>query len=198
MKVYEIDSLAKPGDRRFKEYAWLVAEDEVWDRIMPDGEAFNGVPFGKWKTQKFYYEQPLAPKSNFVHLCASAFVCDEKAREIAGGPMEMSGEFLPIRVEGGKGKFWIYNITNTINVLDLKRSRWEKLGPRPDDRALQKPAFISSRFGEETIFKIAEDRGTGMYCVEFSGDADDGEFKTIVEQSGLTGLTFKLVWTDKK
>jgi hypothetical protein len=36
-----------------------------------------------------------------------------------------------------------------------------------------------------------------MYCVEFTGDPDDGEFKAVVEHHGLTGLEFELVWTDE-
>src|SRR3954467_15729647 len=99
----------------------------------------------------------------------------------------MSGEFLPIQVEGETRKYWIYNVTNSIQVLDAQHSKWERLGPKPTDRILERPAFISSRFGEECIFKIPEDRGASMYCAEFTGDPDDGEFKAVVESHGLTG-----------
>ena len=37
-----------------------------------------------------------------------------------------------------------------------------------------------------------------MYCVEFTGDPDDGEFKAVVEHHNLTGLTFEAIWTDEK
>lgn len=199
MKVYEISTLAKPPKSRFPYYSMLVADDEVWRAMAPDGEPFKGVPFKRrWKVPTFYIEKPLIPKPNFFNMDVSSLVCDEKARELAGEPMEMSGEFLPIKVEGEKGKYWIYNVTNTINVVDVKKSKWEKLGPAKDDRMLKRPAFISSRFGEETIFKIPEDRATVMYCVEFTGDPDDGEFKAVVEHNKLTGLTFELVWTDEK
>ena len=198
MKVFEITALGKPKDRRFKEYSFLGSSDEVWRFIAPDGEGLNGVPFGrKWKVPTFFIEKPLIPKPNFFRTCL-AFVCDEKARELAGGPLEMSGEFLPIRVEGEKGKYWIYNTTNTINVLDAKKSKWQKVGPGPNDRILRKPSFIAARFGEESIFKIAENRGGRMYCLECSGDPDDGEFKAVVEHHDLTGLRFELVWDDEK
>lgn len=161
-------------------------------------KGLNGAPFNKeWKTPTFYVEKPLIPKPNFFNAVLG-IVCDEKAREIAGGTMEMAGEFLPIKVEGEKGEYWIFNITNTINVVDHKKSVWQEYGPVQDDRILTKPAFIPSRFGDETIFKIIEDRGTRPYCVEFTGDPDDGEFKAVVEHSGLTGLDFKLIWTDEK
>lgn len=140
----------------------------------------------------------MAPKSDFLYSGIDFLICNEKARDLAAEPLEMSGEFLPIRVEGESGKYWIYNVTNTINVFDSKKTVWRKFGPEPDARMIEKPAFIASRFGEESIFKIAEDRGTLMYCVERTGDPDDGEFKAVVEQNGLTRIEFKLVWTDEK
>lgn len=199
MKVYEISPLAKPAKTKFPYYSMLFTDDKTSEYIFPHGEGLNGVPFPRpWKTPIYYIEKPLIPKPDFFNMCGSAFICDERARELVGEPMEMSGEFLPITVEGEKGEYWIYNITNTINVVDVKKSKWEKLGPGPDDRMLKRPAFIPSRFGEETIFKIPEDRGTRMYCVEFTGDPDDGEFKAVVEHHGLTGLVFEEVWRAKK
>ena len=199
MKVYEISTLAKPSNSSFKVYAGLYADDKIWRFIVtPECEGFMGIPRKKtWKTQPFYIDKPLAPIPNFFHVSAGAFVCDEKARELAAEPLEMSGEFLSIKVEGKKGKYWIYNCTNCINVVDSKKSKWTKLGPKPDDRMMERPAFYASRFGEESIFKIPEDRATLVYCAEFTGDWEDGEFKAVVEHSGLTGLKFKLVWTDE-
>ena len=198
MKVYEFSPVGKQKERRFKEYSILATDDESWNYIAPHGEVFNGVPFGrKWKTPTFYIEKPLVPRPHFFRVWF-AVACGEKARELAGEAVEMSGEFLPINVEGEKGKYWIYNITNTINVVDEKKSEWQKLRPGPKDRMLKKPAFIPSRFGEETIFKIPENRGARMYCVEFAGDPDDGEFKAVVEHHGLTGLEFELIWSDEK
>jgi len=197
MKVYEFSPLGKPQNERYKEYSSIVAGDEVWDSIGSLSNIFNGKPFPrKWKKPTFYIEKPLIPKPNFWNICR-AIVCDEHAREIAGEALEMSGELLPISVEGEKGEYWIYNITNCINVVDANKSEWRRLGPGLNDRMLIKPAFIPSRFDEETIFKIPEDRGSRMYCVERTGDPDDGEFKAVVEQCGLTGLEFKLLWSDK-
>jgi hypothetical protein len=195
MKAYEFSALGKPKERRYKEYSMLATDDETSDYFAAHG-FFGGVPFdGNWKTPTFYIEKPLVPKPDFFWPGGSAVVCNEKAREIAGEAMEMSGELLPIRVEGEKGKYWIYNITNTINVVDAKKSKWQELCTC---RMMMRPAFIASRFGEETIFKIPEDRGASMYCVEFTGDPDDGEFKAVVEHNGLTGLSFELIWTDEK
>lgn len=190
--------MAKPPKSRFPYYSSLVTDDEqLWRSFH--GEIFKGIPVGgNWKAPTFYIEKPLIPKPNFFSIYVGAIACDEKARDLAAEPLEMSGEFLPIKVEGEKGKFWIYNCTNCINVVDAKKSKWRKFGPGPDDRMLERPAFIASRFGEETLFKIPEDRATMLYCVEFTGDPDDGEFKAVVEHHQLTGLEFKLVWSDER
>jgi hypothetical protein len=198
MKVFSFSAIGKPKASSHKEYSRLAAEDSVWQFMVPGGDGWNGTPFkGKWKVQTFYIEKPMVPKPNFFWIGGAVFVCDEVVRELAGEPLEMCGEFLPIRVEGQKAKFWIYNITNTTNVLDHKKSKWERIGPDSDDVLLEKPAFISSRFGEETIFKIQEDRGSSMYCIELLNSWEDGEFKAIVEHFRLTGLTFELVWSGK-
>ena len=195
MRVYEISTLPKPPKSRFPHYSNLIAEDAVWQFIR---DGLKGVPFDNWKRQTFYIEKPLFPKPNFFHIGATAFVCDEKARELAAEPLEMSGEFLPIKVEGENGKFWIYNCTNCINAVNAKASKYWKFGPGPDERQMDRPAFFASRFGEESVFKIPEDRATLVYCVEVTGDADDGEFKAVVEHHKLTGLEFKLVWSDEQ
>jgi hypothetical protein len=198
MKVYEFDPMGKPKEKRFKEYSMLATDDETHEYLAAH-QFFEGVPFGaRWKTPTFYIEKPLVPKPDFFWPGGSAVVCNEKARDLAGEAMEMSGELLPIRVEGEKSKYWIYNITNTINVVDAEKSKWEELLTGSGNRMLVKPAFIPSRFGEETIFKIPEDRGARMYCVEFTGDPDEGEFKAVVEHYQLTGLSFELVWTDEE
>jgi hypothetical protein len=49
-----------------------------------------------------------------------------------------------------------------------------------------------------SLFKIPEDYGLSVYCVERSGKVKDGEFKALLEANGLTGLDFELVWTDGK
>jgi len=123
---------------------------------------------------------------------------NERAVELAGEPLEMSGELLPVTIEGESGNFYIYNATNCINVLDPGKTVWKSLGAQNEYREPAKPAFIAERFGEQSIFKFPEDGAVGIYCLERTGDADNGEFKAVVERSGLTGLRFELVWTDVK
>ncbi len=116
---------AKPASAGVHRYrADRSGDDSTFGYIYQHGEGLNGVPFKrKWKIPTFYVEKPLIPKPNFFNTVLG-IVCDEKAREIAGEAMDMSGEFLPIRVEGEKGEYWIYNIVwRRDNLQNPARSR---------------------------------------------------------------------------
>jgi len=210
MKVYRISTLAKPPNTRFDTYATVLADDQAFNFINPTKE-FSGAPFSKeWKKQRLYIEKPKLPRPDFFHFGISKFVCNERARGLTGEPLEMCGELLPIEIERENGDYYLYNVTNCINVVDLEKSRWQTLlywknstQQKPEEKKeelkiLKTPAFIAERLGEESLFKIPEDNGTEIYCLERTGDADDGEFKALVEKHGLTGLEFKLIWTEER
>jgi hypothetical protein len=196
MKVFEISTIARPAKGRFGSFAALGADDSVHDYLDVAGGEFSGAPFSKkWKRIKLYVADPKHPRPDFYQFGGGCgeFVCNQRAREITGEALEMAGELLPVSVEDEKGPHWLYNITNCVNCVDRKRSRWNS-----NTRLLERPAFHAGRFGEESLFKIPDDNGASMFCLERTGDPDDGEFKAVVESAGLTGLEFKLVWSDSK
>jgi hypothetical protein len=195
MKVYSISTAAKPPKGRFKEYASLGIPRKDLPFLRLGRGGFSGRPFpAKWKPIEFYIDNPLLPRPDFYSLGVGAFVCNERARVVGGEPLEMTGELFPVTVEGEKGTFYVYNCTNCLNVVDPENSVWETLG---EFKLLGKPAFFGERFGEESLFKIPQNGASNIYCLERSGEADDGEFKAIVEKHGLTGLEFELVWSDE-
>jgi hypothetical protein len=197
-KVYAMSTLAKPPKSHFPNYAVLYADGKVHEFLNTVWE-FDGKPFSKkWKKQKLYIENPKLPLPDFFTFGTGKFVCNERARELAAEPLEMCGEFLPVEIEREKGKYWLYNVTNCFNVVDREKSKWRDLGMGDDARILEHPAFIGERLGEESLFKIPEDNGGTIYCLERTGDADVGEFKALVEQQHLIGLEFELVWTEKR
>ena len=116
---------------------------------------------------------------------------------LAGEAMESAGEYLPVEIEGEAGEYRLYHTTNCINVVDGERSGWHCYGPAGEYRELVRPVFKAERFGEESLFKVPENHGIRSYCLERSGDPDDGEFKAVVEHHGLTGLSFELIWSDE-
>jgi hypothetical protein len=196
MKVYEIEVGIEvrhgKGARRVLAGLDFCNPKDV--RFFSD--EFMGKPYArKWKPVRFYIDRPLLPRPDFF-IGGSWWICNERAMLLAGEPMEMTGEFLPVEIEGEKGEFQLFHVTNCINVLDPKKSRWEMLGGTW--KMLEKPAFKPKRLGEETLFKISEDYGVTTYCLERTGQHEDGEFKALVEHHGLAGIRFDLIWSDEK
>ena len=133
-------------------------------------DAFRGKPLARrWRPVRYWLDRPLLPRPDFF-LHGGFLICGERAMTLAADALEMSGESFPVEVENEPGPWHLYHVTNCINALD------------PD------------RFGEESLFKIPEDHGLHTYCLERTGDPDDGEFKALAERHALTGLDFVPVW----
>jgi hypothetical protein len=165
-------------------------KDEDWLGL----DEFMGTPFSrKWRPIELIVSMPLLPRPDFFNYGVGKFVCNERVTDLT--LLEMSGELLPVHIKGEKGKFFIFNCTNTINVIDEKKSKWST---ECGYKELIKPAFVPERFGEPTVFKIQEDAGVNLYCVQRTGDSEDSEFKALVGHHGLTGLEFELAWSDEK
>lgn len=195
MKVYKVSTLATPRNGRFPNYCTLNVNRN--DDQVVRNKFFLGRPYPKqWSMIELFIDNPKYPRPDFYGFGVVNFVCSSKAYEFAGETLEMSGELLPVSVEDEPGEFFIYNVTNCINVIDKKKSVWRALDKAGTYKELQTMVFHPERFGEETIFKIPEDGGVGIYCLERSGDPDDGEFKALVENHELLGLSFDLVWSD--
>lgn len=192
MKVFRITADAKPLGSNAEHYAPLVSASKR-DEAFLKWDDFSGRAFPrKWRRIGLCVSMPRLPRPDFYDFGTGVFVCSAKAAKLAGEPLGMCGELLPVKVQREKGNFFIYNVTNCINAVDQRKSQWETL--LPGKRQLVKPAFVPDRLGELSIFKVVEDFGTNIYCLERSGNSDDGEFKAVVEHFGLTGLRFELIW----
>ncbi len=77
-----------------------------------------------------------------------------------------------------------------------KKTKWAT-DKRTGLRTIKSPAFHAERLGEDCVFKIPEDGATAIYALE-RDDFDHERLKKLVKRHGLTGLEFKLVWSDKK
>ena len=144
---------------------------------------------------------PRLPQPDFFNFGVDVFVCNERAVELAGDAMEMAGELLPVTIKAEAGRFHIFNVTNCVDVIDPKKSEWEDLGMfkgKPLGRILREPVFNPQWLGEAGLFKIPEHASSEIYCLERTGDAENGEFKALVEHHGLTGLTFELIWSGRR
>lgn len=167
-------------------------------RLIPQSSqalSFDGRPINKSRMALMMaFAKGKARKADFFPVGEGAFVCSDRAQTECA-PLEDEGQFLPAKIAGLPGKFFLYNSTNCLNCLDLKTTKW-KSGIKQGIRgSIVRPAFRSERFGEVCLLKLAEENGSNLYCVERTGDRYDGEFKALVENAGLTGVTFKKVWS---
>ena len=100
MKVYRVKDVAGCGTPRQK-YASLAAPS---DRIIArERNEFQGKPYSKkWRPYTVYLNKPRLPRPDFFAYDPQLLACGERAVELAGEPMEMAGELLPIKIEGEK------------------------------------------------------------------------------------------------
>ncbi len=183
MNVYKIFALAN-----------LVSQPKD-EKVLAD-ENFSGCPFpGKWKRVELLFENGTGTKADFYGFGSKALVCSEQVR-LWCGPFEDEGEFLPVKIKGVKGRYYLYNVTHCASHLNPKKTKWAT-DKRTGLRTIKSPAFHAERLGEDCVFKIPEDGATAIYALE-RDDFDHESLKKLVKRHGLTGLEFKLVWSDKK
>jgi hypothetical protein len=199
MKVYSVDTFAKPFGTKFRYYAQLDCKRS--DEHFLDDENFEGHPFPKkWRRVELHFSEPLWPRADFYNFGLGNFVCTERAKSIVGPLLSKVGEFLPVMIEGESETHYFYNVTDCGAYEDPIQSVWEcrvddpeKLH-NPTKSRLKAPAFDPSQLRKRTIFKIP--KKPAIYCVERTTKASDKEFKASVEHHKLTGLRFRLAWSE--
>lgn len=165
-------------------------------RQLADGY-FSGCPFPKeWKRVELLLEEKAQGEYDFYGFGSKAFVCSKKA-SMWCSPLWDEGEFLPVRIKGSKGEYFLYNVTHCASHLNPKKTTWAT-DKRTGLRTIKSPAFHADRLGEDCVFKIPEDGATTIYALERDDVPGHESLKTLVKRHGLTGLEFKLVWSDKK
>ncbi len=179
-------------------YQALYVDDDKWHGDVLSLFTFDGMPrISNWAAPPVFILDPKLKRGNFLSfqlMGGGAFIADAKAVSATQEFFEMAGEMLPLPYEDEM--FQVINITECINVLDQKGTKWhvhEKSGTKI---YIESYAFHPRRFTESSLFKIPETCKTHIYTLERCGDPEC-EFKARVEQAGLTGLIFEKVWSDE-
>jgi hypothetical protein len=197
MNVYRVDAFAKPPNSRSPYYAHLMCRKSDEDFLSQAN--FSGRRFpGKWRRVRLFFDEPLRPRADFCHLGIGNFVCNERARRLCSSVLDPAGDFLPVSIEGEKEDFYIYNVTNCGPFMDPAKSVREYLDASRSVLPLVAPAFHSDAIQDQYVFKIPEDSGRTIYCVEHPEERTKPGFKMLVEQNGLTGLRFDLAWSKRR
>lgn len=172
----------------------LLYQPKNLDRVRD--EIFCGRPFPEtWKQIELLPRGDAATEDDFFGLGLKALVCSEKAVTYCGQLWD-EGEFLPVKIKGIKGKYYLYNITHCCSHLNPRKTRWQK-DTRTGEQLIKSPAFYAERLGEDCVFKIPEDGATAIYTLERDDVPGHEGLKTLAKRYGLTGLKLKLVWSDE-
>jgi len=163
-----------------KEPMWMAnfiadkrPDDELWK--APPELLLYSAPHNKKKGKK----ARLVP--DIGYFVPGSIIINEKSYQVLGEYLSRFGELVDICIEGEH--WYSYNLTNIkTDAVDLANSNCMAGG------TVKIPAFFSDRLpSEPQIFKLPETKLLRMYCIGNGGES----LKSLVENNGLTGLTFK-------
>ena len=181
------------GTVRVFEVDFDVSEDHFQTLLIDGDDDFSRPWFSlisspnsvwqQWRPPPLYADRPTRPRPDFVLLWGGlgpvlAATVPQDLRDL----LAISGELLPVDVEGERLSY--LHVTEVLNVLDRDASVWEGGAARVLE-------FHAHRFYEVPLFRIPENNSAQVFCLEGFGEF---QFKTMVEERGLTGLRFVEAW----
>lgn len=184
MKIFRV----KVDPSEFQTIISVDNSDETIGKLFFDGEWVEN-----WQPLAFFIFNTKRKRGNFFFLGSlGAFACDEAVVNTLGYFFSNDIQLLPINLEDGT-KLFIINVTACINSMDLENSTYVQ----PEDgriRSITKYAF-HRRFTDSSIFKIPQTSKWETLC--YSGvKSPNDEFYSAYTASGLTGLSFELLFED--
>lgn len=156
------------------------------DDIVEFNRRFDGSSLKKSWTGKeeFEFGQDRLPKGDTPGLSSHIPVFSPRAVEILADLLKDGGELLPITCEGED--YFLFNVTRLIDALDQDESELERLSTGRI-MAIDRYSFVKSRLMGVNIFKLPQKPLSYPYVTD--------AFVRRVEESGLKGFEFRLVWS---
>jgi hypothetical protein len=148
-----------------------------------------------WIAPKVYVPNPLLPVGDFYRFGHDGIAISKAGKAAFGHLFGADCELLPIRNEVGE-EFYVLNPTTCVDCLDKHRSiEILTKGVSGVSLGLHRILFEETRVPSPEIrmFVVPETRQFHRYTVERDGNPQN-EFKASIEQNGLTGLQFVLIW----
>jgi hypothetical protein len=185
MNVYKI----KVASDEYKELCLANVYVSGFMRNQPRAEPFKS----SWRLVEFRYTRPNtegyqanAIDSDFISLNGDLGMSAATAERTSEWFLPY-GELLPVTVvDNGSTAYW-FHCTTLVDALDEQNS----IGTIEDNGRMRNPSlfvFFPEKIKDSSIFVIPQ-LGTGVYCTD--------QLKTLVDASGLTGLSFVLEWSDE-
>jgi len=183
MKIYTVSN-------DVTNYRWAMPKDEsVWQTNFLTFDGYEKKT--SWKPISFYVDNPLLKKGNVIHIGAGVIAYDKLSVEKVAFHLEVSGELLPIFIDGEP--YFLHNVTQVANALNQDETIWDEYeGVRTQ---INKFAFHKSRLSESSIFKIPETVQGDIYTFSGLKDPED-EFYYSYRNLGLEGLSFDEIYSD--
>lgn len=148
-----------------------------------------------WSAPPVFVLHPRKKKGNCFAFAPGAFAIDQTAFEQLADLLEMSGELLPLQHQGET--YYVVNVLECVNCLDEDNTQWIYGNTTGVKIGIRSHVFYRTRFTETPLFKIPATSKAQILTVEGLADPE-GEFKGRVEQCGITGLEFDLLWSDEQ
>jgi hypothetical protein len=164
----------------------LVNEDD-WEVIYK----FNGTPIGpSWqplKVEVLYDEDHSInrPASDFPSFAPHIPVLSQRALKVLGPVLRDNGELLQLSCKDGK--YVAFNVTRTLDILDVVKSDIVYFS---SGKILDVKRFVFNSEPSAVIFKLNQ-MPLGKVFVTDS-------FVRTVQEAGLEGFAFQLVWSAPK
>jgi hypothetical protein len=196
MRVYEITTDKGPEERYSgrDEYCRLLlipVEDQIWMK-----ENFRGKPISlqNWKPFKVVrmFSEPenlTAPLGDRAGINARGdpIVLSKRALNVLAPKIGHSGQFLPI--DFAECEYHLFNITNVVDALDEVKSELDIFPSSGRLAGIKRYSFKSAILIDQWVFKIPQQLGNVPLATQ--------AFVDLVTDAGLTGFSFKLLWTDE-
>jgi len=173
-------------------FAYLHAQDEIVNQCVaePPRSLANG-----WSTLTFELvgtDELLSyrPKSDFPALTLGTAVVSRHAVEELSPVLQSCGELLPIRLSNDRDAFYLFNVTYTLNAVDLTRSKFWRF-PDGNIGHCEQLVFDPSLVPNDALF-FKTNRLPEVYDIFATQTAVDA-----VKGARLTGYEFRLAWSNE-
>ena len=183
MRVYQV----KPDYKYFGLYTWREKGTKV---LVLDGSP----RLATWTPLSFEWDKPNRAHANIEFVNGTSFAIDEIAHEALSRYLSGSCEFLPLLPNGGT-QYYLLNVLVRCDCLsDTTPNGYTNESPGNYTKPTNEYKFLSSRIPAQPLFLLP----MGIQVMTSVGRAEpELEFRSIVESKGLSGVEFKLVWTDE-
>lgn len=153
--------------------------------------SFRGAPISDWTDVTLYpsmHRTEIGKETGDVlPVDISAVVVNERCFNIIKPYIQDAVQVLSAKTK--KQKLFALNVTAVRDCLDYDNSKLKHFSSSGRIMRIEKYAFRRKMLSNAFIFKIPEEVHTHPYVTD--------DFKNLIEQNGIKGFKFVLVWQDE-